>query len=84
MIVVFALSNETCIYLRVYDSVHVKGGNQARPYVNEGVSLNMGAGTGEMAHQLRALAALPEDQVWFSAPTWQLITSCSVSSKEGI
>jgi hypothetical protein len=31
-------------------------------------------GTGEMAQQLRALAALPKDQVQFSAPTWQHTT----------
>ena len=36
---------------------------------------------GEMAQQLRALAALPEDQGSSPVPMWQLATICKSSSR---
>ena len=32
---------------------------------------------GEIAQWLRAVVALPEDQVWFPVPIWQLPTTCN-------
>ena len=34
-------------------------------------------GSGEMAQQLKALAALPEELFWLPAPTWWVTTVCS-------
>jgi hypothetical protein len=39
-----------------------------------------GVGVRELAQQLRAMAALAEDQ--FPAPTWQLTTICNSSSRQ--
>ena len=36
---------------------------------------------GEMAQQLRALSALPEDPGSIPGPTWQLTTVCNFSSR---
>ena len=36
---------------------------------------------GEVVQWLGALAALEEDQVWFSAPTWQLTTIQNSSAR---
>lgn len=47
--IVFGLSNETCFYMCM-TILHIKGGYQASPCVNEEVSLNMGPRDGEMAH----------------------------------